>query len=691
MIEGLERVAWAELSHAYGSAEDVPDLLRRMAGTDEVDVVTAQQELRARILHQGSVCGATAPTVPILGVLLADPANVHPGGIVHLLGDMADIRDPGDPVLTELRAAVTAQVDRLLPFLSAADGYTRQVTAFALAQCPGRAHTIIPALRERWAAEPEPAVRGSVVIAISTLDPDTDLLAEALAEHQPAGVRAGAAIAAVRAGRWSETVVDAVRAGWAERDPWFDRTDDEWPEASEIGYPWDWDPIDDLFAHAGRPATVTALLASAQPAVRQKAAQLGGAAAGESRSVREPMAAALTPALADPDPRVRAAAAWGVRRAGAVPEELAALALHDTGEAGEVALVALVEHDDPRARDLVPGRLTTELAKALVGTPVRPELLDAIRQRLATLPADAPFDVDAQLARLRAGERPVSYDAERRALVELLASWGVDAAPAVPELIALLAKDQAVTAVAEALVAIGASAAVPALREYAGPHRLAVAKALWRLTGDPEPVVEAADDLDDTGTIELIAEVGDPARRLVPRMRERLAVEPGPSQYDQSGHIALARLVWQWTGDSEPARAAARSVIADGHPTPRAQAADLAAELGDPTAVDTLRAVLTEHATWARLLAARALWRHTGSVEIPTLAEILTSRPNEHVFRSALDTLTELGPAARPATPTLRALADQDAPAVHCGADDNVAALDEAARTAIRRTIAAIT
>jgi len=296
MIEGLERVAWAELSHAYGPADDVPGLLRRMAGTDETDVITAQEELRGSVLHQGGVCTATAPTVPFLGTLLADPATVHPGGIAHLLGDMADIRDHGSPVLTDLRAAVTAQVDRLLPLLTAADAYTRQVTAFALAHCPGRAHEIIPALRERWTTEPEPAVRGCLVIAIVTLDPDTDLLREALAEHQPPGVRAGAAIAAGRAGRWSDNAVAAVRAGWAERDPWFDRTDDEWPDLSEIGYPWDWDPIEDLLAHADQPPTVAALLTSAHPAVREKAAQLGGGAAGESRSVREPMAAALTPA-----------------------------------------------------------------------------------------------------------------------------------------------------------------------------------------------------------------------------------------------------------------------------------------------------------------------------------------------------------------------------------------------------------
>jgi hypothetical protein len=291
----------------------------------------------------------------------------------------------------------------------------------------------------------------------------------------------------------------------------------------------------------------------------------------------------------------------------------------------------------------------------------------------------------------------VSHDAERRSLIELLTSWGPAAAPAVPELVTLLTEGQLVTAVAKALTAIGpaATAAVPALRVHAvgGEHRLAAATALWRLTGDPGPAVETVADLldsDELGVVELIAELGDPARRLLPRMRARLAGEPGVSQFDQSGHVALARLVWQWTGEAEGARGAAQAVMADGSPAPRAEAADLAAELGEPTAIATLRAVLTEHDTWARLLAAHALWRHTGDAEVQALTDVLTSRPNERVLRRALDVLTEFGPAARPALPALRALSVQDATVVHYGGDDNVAALDEAARRAIQETIASV-
>ncbi|MEO3742033.1 hypothetical protein [Plantactinospora sp. B5E13] len=280
LLDDLDRVPWAELRHAYGPADDVPGLLRRVAGPDEEDAVHALYELRASVLHQGNVCSATAPVVPFLGALLADPATTFPDGIAHLLGDMADIVDPDDPVLAALRAAVTAEVDRLLPLLAAPEQWTRLAAGYALGNCPGRADDILPALYHRWAVETDPQVRGGLVISAAALDPETALLAEALVGGQPAPVRAAAALAAARrAGPWPGTpAVEAVRAGWADGDPWFDRTPVE--DGYAVGpYLWNWDPIEDLLDRLGpadRPAVVTALLGSADPAVRAKAAEYAG-------------------------------------------------------------------------------------------------------------------------------------------------------------------------------------------------------------------------------------------------------------------------------------------------------------------------------------------------------------------------------------------------------------------------------
>jgi hypothetical protein len=71
MLEGLDDVPWGKFQHAYGSAEDVPGLLRRLASGD----AEALSELYGNIWHQGTVYEATAHAVPFL-IALASAAQV---------------------------------------------------------------------------------------------------------------------------------------------------------------------------------------------------------------------------------------------------------------------------------------------------------------------------------------------------------------------------------------------------------------------------------------------------------------------------------------------------------------------------------------------------------------------------------------------------------------------------------------
>jgi hypothetical protein len=720
MLGGLEGVAWGDLAHAYGVAGDVPGLLRRIGGVDEEDVVQALEELRGCILHQGSVCSATAPAVPFLGELLAEAGTRCRGGIAHLLGDMAAIRDPDERVLQELRAAVTAEAGRILPLLGDDDPGTRLLAAYALAQCPGRATEVLTALRERWAVEDEPLVRANLVIAATTLDPHTELLAEALADHEPPATRAGAALAAARTPTpWPGlAAVDAVRAGWANGDPWSEHDD------IDVSYPWNWDPIDDLLGPldpADGLAVVTALLASTDPTVRAMAAGRGGGLARRFRSARRPVVDLLATVLIDTAPQVRAAAVRAIRQAGPaattedVADALAALVEphHEADDtAAGAAMDILIEIGDPRWRHHLPawiaaGTAATDTGAVLaaVGTPADPDLLDAVRRRLTTLPDDIPFDVEAHIARLRAGERPeppVSHADERMALLGLLATWGADAAPAVPELTALLHARQSVAAVADTLTAIGATAepATPVLgvlaAESEGRERLAAARALWQLGGDPAPALAAAvHEIETDGwTREAVVLLGDldrSARHLLPRLRAALAHGPPPSLPGQRGQLALARLVGDWTGEPGAALPSVQAVLQQGWPEARVAAADVAVGLGDPTALDVLRTALTDPDVnvWTQLDAARALWRHTGEPGplVAPLVAVVTGRPRLEDLRSALDLLAALGPAAGAALPTLRHLAEQDETVVAFSTADDHGTLDEAARRALRATL----
>ncbi|MFI6493946.1 hypothetical protein [Streptomyces sp. NPDC050564] len=62
----LDDVQWHALTHAYGSAEDVPELIRALYQDDEETAGEAIHELYGNIHHQGTVYPASAPAVPFL-------------------------------------------------------------------------------------------------------------------------------------------------------------------------------------------------------------------------------------------------------------------------------------------------------------------------------------------------------------------------------------------------------------------------------------------------------------------------------------------------------------------------------------------------------------------------------------------------------------------------------------------------
>ena len=89
MLEQLDEVAWASLSHAYGSAEDVPDLLRALASPDRARRERARSELYSNIFHQGTRWEATSYAVPFLLELCAAPAMPDRHQLIELVAALA--------------------------------------------------------------------------------------------------------------------------------------------------------------------------------------------------------------------------------------------------------------------------------------------------------------------------------------------------------------------------------------------------------------------------------------------------------------------------------------------------------------------------------------------------------------------------------------------------------------------------
>ena len=99
MFTGIDEVDWAALRHAYGSAEDVPGLLRGLASPDPTEREDALDRMYGTLHHQGNVYDSTLACVPFLLELAGSEAVPERGGIVELLvsigWDGAEGKDTG--------------------------------------------------------------------------------------------------------------------------------------------------------------------------------------------------------------------------------------------------------------------------------------------------------------------------------------------------------------------------------------------------------------------------------------------------------------------------------------------------------------------------------------------------------------------------------------------------------------------
>lgn len=238
---------------------------------------------------------------------------------------------------------------------------------------------------------------------------------------------------------------------------------------------------------------------------------------------------------------------------------------------------------------------------------------------------------------------PSHYDAEMwlSRKIRLLRNYGPEAAPAAPALIeALEHRNPQMKADAAAVLAgIGpaASAAVPALREalrgFDPSARMMVwkglrlAEALWVLARDPE-------------AIEVLLEIfwGDP-------------------DWNHGIADALGRI-----GTASPAVMTALMDALRTEGRNYSTAVSALEAIGPPAheAVPILSRALAGEGVWARMQAARALWRITGEAgpSVAALAAALDD-PNESVGRWAAYGLGRMGPAAAAALPALRRKRDR--------------------------------
>ncbi|MFJ1969048.1 hypothetical protein ACIO93_10300 [Streptomyces sp. NPDC087903] len=650
-LAGLEDVDWTALRHAYGVAEDVPAMLRDLYRPEKA--ADAADDLLTRVHHQGGGVYSSAPAaLPYVVAAAADPSLTSDvrGELLYLVGALAGAGNSAEPrfVTPGWPAAWDLAVPDLLRLLDDAKAPNRIAVAGALAEARHRADEVIAALRARWDVEPDAQTRLRLIDS-----------AGALTAH--AGEQRAASLG------WLRDLMDAAdpavrlaavqalrHALPGQRDTAYKRTVSDVLSGSG---PTTWRPgggaaeatvvwAVGMLAEdpAGLADATRQLLGHRNSSVRAGALQVAAQALSRRRSAVAELLPAVARSLSDPEPgnRLFAARVLGMCGHAARPwaDELAAM-MTDEGEpylpARSHALWALSRLGDVRC---VP-HLARRLAGERLGFAYHSSHADGwwtYELGLGEVAGELGAHADVLLPPLRARlSTAVALD-ERRGLCQLLESWGAAAAPAVPDLIALLDTDVAVWAL-DALAAIGPAAAEAVPRE---------------------------------------------------RLRALLDAPPaGQTFAPRSLTLAYGRL----TGDREPALELLLPQL--GEPYGREDAALLLGELGPAGApyAEQLRELLPAlKGGWLPLRVGEALWRITGRADevVPVLVRAITPFAERGgAYPAVIETvklLARIGAGAAPAEPALRAFLDTDERPVQHGTWRSVPqddALCAAARAAL--------
>ncbi|OHV57969.1 hypothetical protein [Pseudofrankia sp. BMG5.36] len=209
-VEGrlvVDAVPWRRFCHAYGRADDMPDLLHGLSAADPAVASRSLSALWNRVRHQGYSSAPAALAVPFLIRLAASPA-VHDRAGLLLLAAEAGHRNhfgrdlcqdllqvayapedrrvdtwgyPVEWTLEAARAAIAADVSLLIPLLEDTDVAVRSAAAYALATALAAPPVVVRALRGRLAVEDAEPVRISLVLALVQLAVERSEAAAAVA------------------------------------------------------------------------------------------------------------------------------------------------------------------------------------------------------------------------------------------------------------------------------------------------------------------------------------------------------------------------------------------------------------------------------------------------------------------------------------------------------------------------------
>ncbi|MFD5690554.1 HEAT repeat domain-containing protein [Streptomyces rubiginosohelvolus] len=630
MFSGIDEVDWASMEHAYGPADDVPELLRGLASADPAEREAALDGMYGAVHHQGDVYACTLACIPFLFELVVDPGVQDRGGVVELLTSIGgfDLDEDDEAEIDEdeiegaanyamAAAAVTAGAGVFFELIADEDPGVRLAAPLALATLHRHPVRVLALLRERLPVEPDEEVRLALVEAAGRV----------ALRHRPLAERVGKWLGLLAERADSPGLRLAALAQLARCSP--------------DGLPGDVVPV------------VAGLLREMRSVPEESGdrgdggehAPPGGIAAREDD---EPEPGPDTTPDAEPvDPEPVASVETGRGEQVATPTlvgQLRSLSAQENAGRGAPWAADLLRTLHVGLDDRVGDR--TALLADQLRSPDRRQRIDAVRMSGGLIRAwRGPYEeLVALVGEQLSDPEPRLAEAASHVLEEL---FGL-AAPAADALAARLAADPGSWVKTWASGPPGLSSTVKALA------RLGDARAVPALAG----ALELPQVAHDVGFA--VGHLGETARPLAGTLRRRLAeIELDEGAYDRASPL-LAGLTALRAGEAAPEVLR----VLRGAPEYRGEWLRTAAlrALGafGPAAreaVPELRALVRRPGTASATEAAEALWAVSGDAEavLPVLIEGLQS-DQVHDRRAAAVALGALGPRAAVVAPRLRGL-----------------------------------